>query len=369
MFGKLISTAAATLAAVAVASPATPPTIDWKLDATALMMRGLNADQLTDGIMSAVLAGRFASDTKASVPWPGELWPYSGQDTLTMGASAAIGTENFYNAITSTPGPVVSVGMSGSALVIDEVMLRLEAAGSPRSNELSFVVIGDANRGMFSGLRGVSLPILDYTVPALPVTPYDVTVVAAEYDGYSDFPDRWWNLLADANALAGTGLFPGFGSVHFDSGWYDLSTVPAANISVSINAEGGKTTTYLIPTPDLPLLRPLSAMGVSQHDIDALTAILRPLVDLGYSRNDPPSKGQLRPRAEQASAPAGTSATAATGPTAEDSAVPNARDSGSANSARPKARKAASRERAIRSTPSTGHTRSAGTASSRRVAG
>lgn len=287
----------ATVLGLVCLSPPVQSETNVELTATALMMRGINATTLDEGIMNDVLHGRFRQDTKVPVEWPGSLWPNSGSSTITLGQSVAVGTENFLNAIQSTPGEVVAGGMSGSSLVIDEVLRRLAAENNPRADELSFVVVGDANRSMFAGLAGIPLPILDYTVPAIPETPYNVTVVAAEYDGYSDFPDRRWNLLAVANALAGTGVFPGFGSVHYDSIWADLSNLPAKNVTTTVNSQGGVTTTYLIPTADLPLLRPLRAMGVSQQDIDKLTAVLRPIVDSAYVRSDPVplvSHGHLR---------------------------------------------------------------------------
>lgn len=56
--------------------------------------------------------------------------------------------------------------------------------------------------------------MLNYTPRPEPETPYDVIVVAQEYDGWADFPDRPWNLLATLNAIAGSGLIPGFPSLH-----------------------------------------------------------------------------------------------------------------------------------------------------------
>jgi hypothetical protein len=55
-------------------------------------------------------------------------------------------------------------------------------------------------------------------------------------------------------------------------------------------------------TPDLPLLRPLPGMGVPQPTVDALNKLLRPLVDLGYSRNDwkPQNGPQFRSGADAA---------------------------------------------------------------------
>jgi hypothetical protein len=103
------------------------------------------------------------------------------------------------------------------------------------------------------------------------------------------------------NALAGTGLMQqvipkeivdalgleGFGSVHYDAMFADLGQVPEKNITTTVNSLGGVTTTYLVPTPGLPMLRPLTTLGVPQDVVDSLEKGLRPIVDSGYARNDP----------------------------------------------------------------------------------
>jgi hypothetical protein len=193
------------------------------------------------------------------------------------------------------------------------VMRRLaNDPNGPSADEISFMVLGDADRGVFKQMRGLTLPILDYTVPGIPVTKYDVTVVAGEYDGIGDWPDRSWNLLAVLNALAGTGLLQqiiaepiveqyrleDWGSVHYDAMFADLDQVPEKNVITTVNRAGGTTTTYLVPTADLPLLRPLKNLGVQQDVIDGLQKLLRPIIDSAYIRNDavrntPPSFGTV----------------------------------------------------------------------------
>ncbi len=204
---------------------------------------------------------------------------------------------------TTPPGPKIVMGASGTTVVVDEEMRRLaNDPTAPPADELSFVVMGDANRGIFKAFQGVKLPIFDYT-PVVPETKYDVMVIKGEYDAIGDWPDRSWNLLADLNALAASGLLQQIipeeivkqfsleswgGSVHKDAMFVDPSTVPARNITTTTNALGGTTTTYLMRTADLPLLRPLKGMGWPQPVIDGLTAVLRPIVDSAYYRNDPP---------------------------------------------------------------------------------
>jgi hypothetical protein len=278
------------------AGPASIRSAEVKLAATALIMGGANGGgSIGDGTMLAVLDGRYAGDTRICVQWPAEIAPIYG--TTTLGESIVIGTNNLDAAIraqaAASSAPIVAVGLSQASEVLDAEMRRLaKDPNGPSPQQVSFVVIGDSDRSLLHYFQGLpKLPILDYAVPPIPVTPYNVTVVAGEYDGFADFPDRWWNLLAVANALAGSGYFPGFGSVHYATLWTNLDNVPAKDITTTTNSAGGVTTKYLVPTGDLPLLRPLTSMGVPQKVVAALNVVLRPIVDAGYSRNDPHSVG------------------------------------------------------------------------------
>ena len=289
-----------------VAGPTTPPTsaaADVQLAATVLAMGGLGYETLGPDTIARVLAGRYANEeTLVGLPWPGEMTPWNGD--LTLNESVTIGLANMDAVIRNTPGPKIVAGASGTTLVVGEEMrLLANDPTAPPKSELSFVVLGDANRGVLKGLAGIKLPIFDYTVPAIPVTKYDVLVVKGQYDGIGDWPDRWWNLLADLNALAGSGLMQqiipqdivdqygleAWGSVHYDAMFADLTQVPAQDVTTVTNALGGVTTTYLVATADLPLLRPLTKMGVPQDVIDTLEKVLRPIIDSAYVRNNPVS--------------------------------------------------------------------------------
>jgi hypothetical protein len=287
-----------------------PEAAEFQLTATVLAMGGLGYETVEPELMRRVLSGRFANEENlVGLPWPGELAPFNG--TLTLNESVAEGLETLDTAIRNTPGEKIVVGASGSTLAVNAVMRRLaNDPNGPSADEISFVVLGDADRGVFKQLRGLTLPIFDYTVPGVPETKYDVTVVAGEYDGLGDWPDRSWNLLAVLNALAGTGLLQqvidesiveqyrleDWGSVHYDAMFADLDQVPEENVTTTVNWKGGTTTTYLVPTADLPLLRPLKNLGVQQNVIDGLEKVLRPIIDSAYIRNDavrntPPSVG------------------------------------------------------------------------------
>jgi hypothetical protein len=282
--------------------------------ATVFEIGGIGWETLDPDIMTSTLGGLLdnGSNTFVNIPWAGQLGA--------IGDSVSAASDALYADLVATPGPKIAVGLSGSTMAINDVMRRLDAqraidpASVPGPEDVSFIVIGDGERGLLPALVpffGATIPGINYTVRPIPVTPYDVTVVKGEYDGASDWPDRPWNLLAVANALAGTGAFDGFGSVHFDAIFTDPTNVPAKNITTTVNAVGGVTTTYLIPTPDLPLLRPLVTQGVPQATVDALTSVLRPIVDSAYKRNDrlPAFLEGLLPKSQTAQAVKATATT------------------------------------------------------------
>lgn len=116
----------------------------------------------------------------------------------------------------------------------------------------------------------------------MPDSQYDIVVLKQEYDGVADFPDRPWNLLADANALAGIMY------LHFrEHDGASYTGIPETGGVTTVSELGGKTTTYLLPTNDLPLTQPLRELGVPSRAVDALDSVLRPVIDAGYARNDP----------------------------------------------------------------------------------
>lgn len=275
--------------ALAVVMSLTTPGLQWVPAATTVMIGGLNQPTLSDGEMAAVLNGRYADDTLVSAEYPAQAWPFTGLTSLTVGQSVDVGVGNLEAAIRET-NPAVVVGISEGSLVLDEVQRRLAAApDAPQPDEIEFVTIAGLNRGngLFTLFRGLFIPIFNYTPQPEPVTPYHTTVIMKEYDGWADFPDRPWNLLSALNAIAGSGVIPGFPSEHNATINTDLSQVPDSNVTTTTNSAGGTTKRYLVPTPDLPLLRPLRDLGFPAAIVDALNALLKPIVDAGYSRNDP----------------------------------------------------------------------------------
>jgi hypothetical protein len=368
------------VAAVNVSPPATTPvsyTADLQLTTNVLAIGGLGYETVDPELIAKVLGNLYADVTCKGggsgtacikgVPWPGKVTPLQGSiDEGLVNMDKEI-LDQWAN---DKEDDIVVAGASAGTLVVNQEMQslwqRYQANPNdptlPPPDKISFVVLGDADRSMLRKLQGVPMPLITYTVHPVPVTPYNVTVQAGEYDGLGDWPDRTWNLLADLNALAGTSLLQqvlpeqivtalkldAFGSVHYDSFFLPLSD--AKSVTVTYNAAGGKTTTYLMPTADLPLLRPLKPLGVPQPVIDALTAVLRPIIDSAYIRNDPvnpkPAPGHTGTTVTQSVA--AQSATANTEAAAAPSATASARPARAAKAAKAAAKPAGSVRRAAR---------------------
>ena len=73
-----------------------------------------------------------------------------------------------------------------------------------RPEDVRVVLIAPPEAGVAQYFKvGTYIPILNYRVSRIAESPYDTTIVIGEYDGWSDPPDRPWNLVSSANALAG----------------------------------------------------------------------------------------------------------------------------------------------------------------------
>jgi diacyltrehalose acyltransferase len=135
---------------------------------------------------------------------------------------------------------------------------------------------------------GTYIPILNYRVTRIAESPYDTTIVIGEYDGWSDPPDRPWNLVSSANALAGIVYVHGPPIAAAD-----LTDLPPESVIPRIGEERGSITTYLVPTQNLPLTQVFRDVGVPDALVDKVDQVLRPVVDAGYRRHDEP--GDTRP--------------------------------------------------------------------------
>jgi hypothetical protein len=234
--------------------------------------------------MAALLSGRCAGDTLINVNYPASVWPLTF-DRPTVGGSVRIGADMTEKLLRTTAGERTVVGISQGALVADEVQRRLaDDPYAPQPDQVTFVMIADPTRpgGVFSLLpTGTYIPILDLTTGLPPDSQYDSTVIVQQYDGVADFPDRPWNVVAVANALMGILYY------HLPPDYYLHVEIPSGTGVSTSSLKGGTTTTYLIPSPELPLTKPLRDLGVPAELADRLDDTLRPIVDAGYSRLTP----------------------------------------------------------------------------------
>ncbi len=247
---------------------------------SALVIAGLETSSLHDTVMSQLLGGALQGQQRVSVNWPAEAAPFTGAGDLTLGDSIEVGKANLSSEIAAAlsrlaaPGEKVTVvGLSAGSLVVNEVLRDLDTdANAPAADQITFVVVADSSRQQVINTEKPNSDF-DYTYRPAPETKYDVSVVVAEFDGTHDFPDRWWHFTAVINSIAGTIVS------HIPVMFEDLSEVPATNIDVDVNNEGGTTTTYLVPSGELPLVTLLPFLK-------PLEASLRASVEKGYSRYD-----------------------------------------------------------------------------------
>ncbi len=227
--------------------------------------------------------GIISDPDPVGVTYPADIWPLRGD--LTLDQSVSVGVANLGAALTEASAPVVVVGISQGAVVVNyEKRALLTQADPPPPQNIVFVTIGDptnSDGGLLAKLPHVHIPILDATIPNAPVeTPYDTIEIVHEYDGYADLPDNPLNLLAVLNAVAGVVY------EHPNKSGVDLSD-PRNVVTVDTNSLGGTTTHILVPTDQLPLTRPLRSLGVPDRFVDRLDAPLRRIINTGYSGERP----------------------------------------------------------------------------------
>lgn len=248
----------------------------------------------TFGTTDDLLGGALRGDPVTVVDYPASLGQLTGPSDPALGPSIAIGAAAVEAAVAAKSGPLVIIGTSQGAMVVQQVAAQLNDDPAVPS-DTTFVLTADPNLGAFLPFHGVSLPGLDYTPEALPQTRFNVIVVINQYDGFADPPTQPSNRLAVLNALLGIAY------VHPFAQNTNLSTVPAQDITTTTNQLGGVTTVYHVPTPELPLTMPLRQLGAPAASVDALDALLRPIIDGGYQAPTPASarpdgRASARPR-------------------------------------------------------------------------
>ncbi|HUO36636.1 MAG TPA: PE-PPE domain-containing protein [Mycobacterium sp.] len=199
-----------------------------------------------------------------------------------VGQSAAIGQQNLNAAILKAyaEGDTIDVaGFSQGGIVVnDEEAYLATDPSAPPADALTFYVFANPfDPGGLGALLPAGTKLLGAPVEPPPDSQYDTIVIYEQYEGFANFPDRPWNLLADANAIAGL-------TEHTQT----PTSLPsdAVEMSQTTDSRGGTTTTYMIPQTNLPLTEPLRQV-LGAPVVNDLDNALRPIINRGYSELDP----------------------------------------------------------------------------------
>lgn len=285
---------ALTFASVLALTPMTRPAIASAADTgTALIMGGSGLPIPPQSYLDAVdqlylIPKGYSKYTPQGLITPEQLYPLTGVNSLPVDISAAEGVAILDGAIRqqiADGNTVVVFGYSQSSAVATQEMAQLAASSNPpRSDQLSFVLVGDPsspNGGINQRLQvpgaPLSLPSLGTTFNYAPTVSntYPTAVYNQEYDGFADFPEYPINLLSDLNAYVG--IF----TQHF--GYVDLTSQQISS-AIALPTVGDTTTRYyMIPTANLPLLVPVRLLPLIGDPLaDLLQPDLKVLVNLGY---------------------------------------------------------------------------------------
>lgn len=262
---------------------------------TAIWVQGASPGEIP---LSEVLKRVPPGYTLKQVEYPHGLWPWTGLFSATGAVSIAEGVPALDTAIrdalAADPGQVLVIGESLGSLVVDQELRNLSTA--PQLDRLTFEAIADPSRpgGLVSYIPyGLPIALTLFTLAQpVPVTPYAVSVIKLEYDGVASWPDRPWHLLAGLNAMAGGVVYHGTDHYGIAAQQIINGTFPAEDISTTVNARGGVTTTYTGQQSPalLHLLEPILPNSVAFLD-----KYLTPLINLGYSALTPDAGPHLAP--------------------------------------------------------------------------
>ena len=173
--------------------------------------------------------------------------------------------------------PVHIAALSQGTIVANRELAYLAAnPNAPPANALQFALFSSPELGLAATYlpAGTTVPLINYTLQPLAVSQYDVSVVYGQYDIFGHPPDRPWNLAAVVNSVFGTAY------QHNTASFASMSD--AVELSSVTNSLGGTVTTYMVPSPTLPMLMPLELIGV-QPIVNSLNSILQPIVNDGDS--------------------------------------------------------------------------------------
>jgi len=230
----------------------------------------------------------FPGSTPQVVNYPASIGIISGS-LAAPGVNGAVAmgqqslNDQIMNAFANGNGsPVYVAGLSEGTIVLNRELAYLATSPTaPPAHALQFAMFSSPEFGLFDTYlpTGLTIPLVDYTVQGLPNTQYNVSVVFGQYDFFGNPPDRPWNIPAWVNSLFGAYYYHNTASLASLSGAVEISSVTAPL--------GGTITTYMIPSPTLPMLLPLEQIGVPQPIVNNLNGWLEPIVNDGYSSLTP----------------------------------------------------------------------------------
>lgn len=294
-----------------------------RLAATALIMGGaghpLSIPQDTPGYIGGFVAsatdkyvtpsglciGGDPGCTAIAVYTPEQVRFDTGLWDMTLDESVAVGRANLDaclrgQACTVTRSPFTTTGppevLTDSSFVvygysqsaIIATIQKYQLIAHPSGGTVSFILVANPNRpngGIMERFVGAYLPLIGITFSGstptnspqpTPLTTVDVT---NQYDPMADFPTNPLNLLADLNLLLGAVY------LHPEGAYFDTAKTP------QLQGQYEDTTYYLVPSPTLPLLMPLTGIPLVGPALAAtLDAPLRVLVEAGYDRSINPGR-------------------------------------------------------------------------------
>jgi PE-PPE domain len=243
---------------------------------------------ITNNILIPPFVNPGGSYAFKQVVYPASFAPLLGTTSLPDSVSAGI--EYGLDLVLRTTPPIILSGVSQGAVVMDEILRRLQTeSGAPAANQLSYVLGADPCRpgGLLAHYRHdlsvVKSIVMDdnltYFVKKPPNTRYSGHIFLWEYDGISDWPDL--GVLSEAavpNAIAGVvylhaGLATSEGTSH------PISKKPIKILNTTTLPGGGIQATHLIPSFPLPLMYPFPDY---LWDIGSL--VLKLFVNPSYAR-------------------------------------------------------------------------------------
>ncbi len=250
--------------------------------------RSVSLQQGYDLLNHAIGENWFPASIAQVVNYPTGGGILSGSPTApTINQAIGIGqralNDQIFNAVANSNGsPVGVAGLSEGAVVVDRELAYLATdPTAPPPQALQFVMFSNPELGLADTYLpiGATVPVVDYTVHGLPNTQYNVSVVDGQYDMWGNPPNRPWDLLADVNS--------GFGTLYYHDPAALTSPSNVVEVSSVTQPLGGTVTTYMIPSPTLPMLLPFQQIGVPQPIVNGFNSVLQPIVNYGYSSLTP----------------------------------------------------------------------------------